>query len=71
MLVVKDMRRRDVEKELERHRCRVLRNKGGHEVWGCPCGKHQAPLPRHTTVSPGVVRSISTKLACLPEGWLQ
>lgn len=71
MVVVKGMRRRDVEREFERQGCRPLRDKGGHQVWGCPCGGHQAPLPRHTMISPGVVRSLSKLLVCLPEGWLQ
>ena len=65
------MRRREVERELTRRGCQVLRTKGAHDVWGCPCGCHQAPLPRHKDISPGVVRSISNTLSCLPEGWLQ
>ncbi|WP_285659810.1 type II toxin-antitoxin system HicA family toxin [Actinomycetospora sp. NBRC 106375] len=65
------MRRRDVARELRRHGCTVLRDKGGHEVWGCPCGQHRAPVPHHTMISPGVVRSIRNTMGCLPEGWLQ
>ncbi len=45
--------------------------RGSHEKWLCPCGKHQAIVPNHTIVSPGVIRDIIKKLDCLPEGWLQ
>lgn len=69
--MVKGMRRREVEAALREQQCRSLRNKGGHEVWGCPCGQHSFPLPNHTITSPGVVRDAVRRLTCLPEGWLQ
>ncbi|MGH3385342.1 MAG: type II toxin-antitoxin system HicA family toxin [Nocardioidaceae bacterium] len=65
------MRRRDVVKALTANGCRPLRNVGGHEVWGCPCGKHRAPLPNHREITAGVVKSISGQMACLRRGWLQ
>lgn len=60
-----------VVKALRGHGCQVFRHTGGHTVWGCPCGEHTAPVPRHTTISAGVVRSVQQQMACLPKGWLQ
>jgi hypothetical protein len=40
-------------------------------VWYCPCGKHTAVAVTSRLVSPGVVRDVVAKLACLPEGWLR
>lgn len=65
------MKRRNVQRALLAHGCRVLRDTGDHTVWGCLCGQHIAPLPRHIEISPGVVGSIVKRMACLPEGWLQ
>lgn len=47
----------------------VRQGRGDHEVWRCPCGRHTAVVVRDRQVSAGVVRSIITQLACLPEGW--
>lgn len=64
-------RRRYVVERLTASGCHSIRNKGGHQVWQCPCGKHLAPLPNHRTTTAGVVRSIQNQMACLPKGWLQ
>lgn len=69
--MTKPMRRRDVVAALLANGCRSLRNSGGHEVYGCPCGKHKAPLPRHNEITAGVIDSIRKMLPCLPKGWLQ
>ncbi|PZR55237.1 type II toxin-antitoxin system HicA family toxin [Xylanimonas oleitrophica] len=69
--MVKPMKRREVQDALAAHGCKVIREGGRHTVYGCPCGKHTAPLPRHGDVTAGVVRSIQKQMACLPEGWLQ
>ena len=69
--MAKAMRRRAVEKALNAHGCTKIPNKGPHDKWECPCGAHIAPVPRHTDITPGVVRNIQQQLACLPEGWLQ
>jgi hypothetical protein len=66
------MKRRDVERRLRRAGCKKKApDKGPHSKWGCPCGKHVFPLPRHKEVSPGVVDDAIDKLPCLPEGWLK
>jgi hypothetical protein len=70
-MVFRPMRRNDVVAKLNANGCTPLRNSGGHEVWGCPCGSHTAPLPNHRSITAGVVSSIESKLACLSKGWLQ
>lgn len=67
----KPMKRREVVRALTSAGCTELRDTGKHTVYGCPCGKHSAPVPRHTEVTAGVVKSIQGQMACLPEGWLQ
>lgn len=71
--MTKAMKLRDVESALLQQKCLPAKNsgRGDHTKWLCPCGKHSVPVPRHTIVSPGVIRSIGKRLACLPEGWLQ
>lgn len=65
------MSRRAVLAALARHRCEVLRDTGGHTVFGCLCGEHRAPVPRHGTITAGVASSIGKQMAYLEEGWLQ
>lgn len=62
---------RDVNSALRRAGCLVKATSGGHVKWICPCGQHSANIPRHLTVSPGVVASTIKRMACLPGGWLQ
>lgn len=69
-LGTKPQKRKQVEAALRAQGCSPLRNRGGHEVWGCPCGKHTAPLPNHGEVSAGVIRSIARQMDCLTKGWL-
>lgn len=69
--MVKAMKLRDVETALLANKCQVLSDSGPHTKWGCPCGAHIAPVPRHKVISPGVVRTIGKRMECLPEGWLQ
>jgi len=69
--MAKDMKRRTVEAALLANGCTVLSDRGPHTKWGCPCGAHTVPVPRHTVISAGVVRNIGKRMACLPEGWLQ
>jgi len=69
--MTKPMKRREVERALRAHGCSPLRNRGGHEVWGCSCGQHTAPLPNLGEITAGVVASVQKQMQCLPEGWLQ
>ena len=69
--MAKAMRLREVNQALRRAGCLVRATSGGHTKWICPCGQHSANIPRHVTVSPGVVASTIKRMACLPGGWLQ
>jgi len=69
--MTKPMKRREIERALIAAGCRPLRNRGGHEVWGCPCGQHTTALPNHRETTAGVVSSIIKQMPCLGEGWLQ
>jgi hypothetical protein len=66
----KGMRYRVLERALLGQSCTWRAAKGDHVVWYCPCGAHMAVAVKARVVSPGVVRDIMNKLACLPEGWL-
>lgn len=69
--MVAGMKRRDVEAALHAAGCHPLGSgRGSHEKWRCPCGQHSANLPRHRDISPGVIKDIQIRLACLPKGWL-
>ncbi|HEX5018981.1 MAG TPA: type II toxin-antitoxin system HicA family toxin [Actinomycetes bacterium] len=63
------MKRRDLARAMRKAGFRLLRDQGDHAVYQCPCGKHRAAVPRHATVSAGVVGQIS-KTACMTKGWL-
>lgn len=70
--MVTSMKRREVEQALTRNGCSKVSEDGIHTKWECSCGlQHQANIPRHREISPGVVRDTRTKMACLPRGWLQ
>jgi hypothetical protein len=69
--VTKAMKRRDVEQALKHNDCSIKSTRGDHDKWICHCGRHSANIPRHTVISPGVVRDIIRRLECLQEGWLQ
>jgi hypothetical protein len=62
---------RAVNRALRRAGCSVKATTGNHVKWVCPCGQHSANIPRHVTVSVGVVASTIKRMACLPGGWLQ
>jgi hypothetical protein len=69
--MAKAMSLREVNQALLRAGCSVKATSGGHVKWIRPCGQHSANIPRHLTVSPGVVASTIRRMACLPGGWLQ
>jgi len=69
--VAKEMKRRDVNRALRRAGCVIKNDDGPHTTWQCPCGQHTADIPRHVSISPGVVRDTISRMTCLPEGWLQ
>lgn len=68
---MKPMSKRLVVRALTEHGCYKESESGIHEKWRCPCGRHLTAVPRHTMLTPGVVRTIQRHMACLPERWLQ
>lgn len=66
-----EMKRREVERRLRAADCTIKSDKGPHTKWACPCGSHSANIPRHTTISPGVVADTIKRMTCLSKGWLQ
>lgn len=70
-MLMKPMALRLVEKSLRASGCTLVSQAGSHDKWGCPCGKHIGAVPRHTTISPGVIRNLIDQFVCLPKGWLQ
>jgi hypothetical protein len=68
--VTKPEKRRELERALRAAGCGIKSDTGDHTKWICPCGGHTANIPRHGTISAGVVTSTIKRLACLPKGWL-
>lgn len=62
---------RTLSRALRRQGCFSRSGKGDHEIWYCPCGRHMAVVTTKSTVSPGLVRQVVTRLECLPKGWLR
>lgn len=69
--VTKPERRRDIQRALRAAGCVIRSDAGDHTKWICKCGAHTANIPRHGSISPGVVANTIKRLTCLPEGWLQ
>jgi hypothetical protein len=57
---VKPIDKRLVVAALFRRACHKISEQGKHEKWGCPlkCGQHVTSLPRHDTVTAGVIRNV-------------
>lgn len=70
MLMAKEMKYREISKNLTAAGAKVIRDgKGSHVVWAC-CNAHSVGVPQHN-VSPGVVRQVERALICLPKGAVQ
>ncbi|WP_162238999.1 MULTISPECIES: type II toxin-antitoxin system HicA family toxin [unclassified Rathayibacter] len=67
--MVKEVKQREVERFLEASGWRLLREKGPHNVWGSPDGTQVIAIPRHGTVSPGVVTQIIKAQPGSPASW--
>jgi len=39
-----------------------------HGKWVCPCGQHSANIPRHGTISPGVVGDTIKRMTSCRKG---
>ena len=69
--MVAGMKKTKIAKALTAEGAYLARQGANHEVWNCACGKHQTAVPRHTSVSPGVVTNIIKQMPCHQRGWLQ
>jgi len=65
---VKDAKRADVEKFLRQQGYAVARDRGNHTVWK-KSGSRSIPLPRHRTISAGVLRDIEKTIGFVPDKW--
>ena len=65
------MKQSDITSRLLQTGCRAATSASAtHELWTCPCGAHQVPVPTQVQqLSPGVAAHIVHELACLPSGW--
>jgi predicted RNA binding protein YcfA (HicA-like mRNA interferase family) len=66
---VKEIKRKEAEAELVRAGWKIIRQSGKHDVWASPDGMATVAVPRHRTISPGVVRQIAKGLPTTPSGW--
>lgn len=67
--MVKEVKQHEIERFLAAAGWRLARTKGGHNVWISPDGTQRLPIPRHGTVSPGVVRQVIRALPDAPKEW--
>jgi predicted RNA binding protein YcfA (HicA-like mRNA interferase family) len=67
--MTKEVKQGEVERFLRRAGWRLVRVRGGHNVWSSADGQLTLAIPRHGTVSPGVVRQIITVVPSAPESW--
>lgn len=65
---MKDAKRSEVERYLREQGYTVASDKGDHTKWSKP-GARSVPLPRHKTISAGVLRSIEKIIGQVPEEW--
>jgi predicted RNA binding protein YcfA (HicA-like mRNA interferase family) len=66
---MKEIKTKQAERELSKAGFAVIRTSGGHTVWASPDGKQTIAVPRHRTLSPGVVRQIAKLLPAVPPEW--
>ena len=69
IVVVKEVRQREVERELASQGWVLVRKRGGHHVWKSADGVHLLAIPAHGVVSPGVVRQVIKALRTHPPRW--
>lgn len=67
--MAKEVKDREVERFLLDQGRRVLRTRGSHEIWGALDGAGRLTIPRHGTVSPGVVRDVMQVFPNIPKSW--
>lgn len=66
---MKEIKKKDAEAELIKAGWSIIRQSGKHDVWASPDGAMTVAVPRHRTISAGVVRQIAKALPSQPRGW--
>ena len=67
--MVKPQKKRRVVKFLLQNNWHLARDRAGHEIWISENGKDRIALPHSTTISPGIIRQLNTKIK-IPATWL-
>jgi predicted RNA binding protein YcfA (HicA-like mRNA interferase family) len=65
---MKEEKRAEVERFLREQGYQVSREDGRH-TWYTKAGGRPIPLPRHTRISPGVLRDIEKAVGFVPKKW--
>jgi predicted RNA binding protein YcfA (HicA-like mRNA interferase family) len=56
------MKRRDLEKYLQRQGCKFVRHGSRHDVWTNPRTQQESSVPRHNEIPPGTAKAICGQL---------
>lgn len=65
---MKAQKKKDVVKVLKAQGWQLVRATGNHEWWQGPQGQREA-IPKHSEISPGVLRTLAKKLETVPDNW--
>ena len=52
------MKKRDLERHLTEHGCRLTRQASRHELWENPASGQRTTVPRHKEIKPPTARGI-------------
>lgn len=66
---MKEIKTKQAEQELSKAGFTVIRTGGRHTVWASADGTQTVAIPRHRTLSPGVVRQVAKLLPSIPPSW--
>jgi len=68
--MAKEVKYREVARFLHSQGWSILRTRGSHEIWTGPDGNGRLSIVAHGgTVSPGIVRQISSTIPGTPDQW--
>jgi len=63
------VKRRDLEKHLLEHGCRLIDEGANHSKWGAPHGLRRSAVPRHREIDYALARAICKQLGIpVPRG---
>ena len=52
------MSRSELERHLRKHKARLVRHGGNHDIWESQDGEKESQIPRHTEIKNGTARRI-------------